>query len=155
VDTDRLNRWLTLLANFAVLVGLVVLIVEIRQNTDIARAQTRAQISQGLTEGLLDRNDNQEYLEIILKGNRNEELSDVERYQYDRARNARLNYWDNMVYQHRMGLYDDEEFLVQMNVVRRIISSSPGIRDHYCRFRSTISTEFAAEVEADSTNSFC
>ena len=39
MDTDRLNRWLTLGANFGVLVGLVVLIVEIGQNTEMMRAQ--------------------------------------------------------------------------------------------------------------------
>ena len=39
MDSDRLNRWLTLGANLGVLVGLVVLIVEIGQNTEMMRAQ--------------------------------------------------------------------------------------------------------------------
>jgi hypothetical protein len=39
MDSDRLNRWLTLGANIGVLVGIVVLIVEIAQNTEMMRAQ--------------------------------------------------------------------------------------------------------------------
>ena len=39
MDSDRLNRWLTLGANIGVLVGIIVLAVEIRQNSDLARLQ--------------------------------------------------------------------------------------------------------------------
>jgi hypothetical protein len=39
MDSDRLNRWLTLGANLGVLVGIVVLIAEIAQNTEMMRAQ--------------------------------------------------------------------------------------------------------------------
>ena len=39
MDTDKFNRWLTLTANLGILIGLVLLIVEIRQNTDLVRAQ--------------------------------------------------------------------------------------------------------------------
>lgn len=35
---DRINRWLTLAANFGVIAGLLVLAYEIQQNTNIARA---------------------------------------------------------------------------------------------------------------------
>jgi hypothetical protein len=38
-ESDRLNRWLTLAANVGVLLGLVILIVEVRQNADLTRAQ--------------------------------------------------------------------------------------------------------------------
>ena len=39
MNTDRLNRWLTLAANLGVLAGLIVLIMEIRQSSAIAEAQ--------------------------------------------------------------------------------------------------------------------
>ena len=40
---ERLNQWLTLIANFGVILGIVFVVIEVRQNTDIGRAQTRAQ----------------------------------------------------------------------------------------------------------------
>jgi len=39
LNNDRLNRWMTVGSNLAVLVGLIFLIVEIRQNSAIAEAQ--------------------------------------------------------------------------------------------------------------------
>ena len=39
MKSDKINRWLTLAANIGVLVGIVVLIVEIGQNTELMRAQ--------------------------------------------------------------------------------------------------------------------
>jgi hypothetical protein len=39
VDTDKLNRWLALAANFGVLIGLILLVYEVRQNSDLMRAQ--------------------------------------------------------------------------------------------------------------------
>jgi len=38
-QADRLNRWLTLGANLGVIAGLLILIVEVRQNADLTRAQ--------------------------------------------------------------------------------------------------------------------
>ena len=39
LDTDRLNRWLTLGANIGVLVGLLLLVAELRQTNSIAKAE--------------------------------------------------------------------------------------------------------------------
>ena len=39
MDSDRLNSWLTSLANIGVLVGLAVLVLEIRQNNELTMAQ--------------------------------------------------------------------------------------------------------------------
>ena len=48
-DSGRLNHWLALLANVAVLAGLAILIVEIRQTNEL----TKAQIEQSRTESFL------------------------------------------------------------------------------------------------------
>ena len=42
MDTDRLNRWLTLGANIGVLIGIVLLVIEVRQNNSNLVAQARA-----------------------------------------------------------------------------------------------------------------
>ena len=39
MDADNLNKWLTLVANIGVVIGLVLLIYEIRQNSELVRAQ--------------------------------------------------------------------------------------------------------------------
>ena len=39
MDTEKLNRWLALGANIGVLIGLILLVYEVRQNSDLMRAQ--------------------------------------------------------------------------------------------------------------------
>jgi hypothetical protein len=39
MNPDRLNRWLALGANLGVLIGLILLVYEVRQNSDLMRAQ--------------------------------------------------------------------------------------------------------------------
>lgn len=47
---DRINRWLTLAANIGVLLGLVVLIIEVRQNASLTRAAMDQQKNDFLAE---------------------------------------------------------------------------------------------------------
>jgi hypothetical protein len=63
MNTDRLNRWLTLAANLAVFAGLVVLILEIRQSSAIAEAQF-----------YLDQVEQNENLELAMLGDKPAEV---------------------------------------------------------------------------------
>ena len=47
IDTDRLNRWLTLIANIGVIVGIAFLAIEIRQANRIAIASTEIGVRNG------------------------------------------------------------------------------------------------------------
>ena len=39
MDSDKVNRWLTLAANLGVLIGIVLILTELNQNADLMRAQ--------------------------------------------------------------------------------------------------------------------
>ncbi len=54
MDNDRLNRWLTLGANLAVLAGLVALVVEIRTNTAAVQAASVQEAVNSSREYLLN-----------------------------------------------------------------------------------------------------
>lgn len=47
MDTNRVGHWLTLAANFGVIIGIAFLVLEIRQNSDIATAQIRLDYAAG------------------------------------------------------------------------------------------------------------
>lgn len=47
MDTHRVGHWLTVAANLGVIVGIVFLVLEIRQNSDIATAQVRLDYAAG------------------------------------------------------------------------------------------------------------
>ncbi|TDJ35493.1 MAG: hypothetical protein E2O53_06110 [Gammaproteobacteria bacterium] len=50
MNTDRLNRWLTLGANLGVLIGIVLLVIEVRQNNANLVAQARATFYAGTSD---------------------------------------------------------------------------------------------------------
>jgi len=45
MNLDKLNRWLTLAANLAVLAGVLLAAAELRQNTELATANARQAIA--------------------------------------------------------------------------------------------------------------
>ena len=59
---EKLNQWLTLIANFGVIAGFVFLAVEIRQNTEALRAESHQAIFAGGQEELYT---SMEYPEIV------------------------------------------------------------------------------------------
>jgi hypothetical protein len=70
VDSDKLNRWLTLVANVGVLIGIVLILLELNQNADMMRAQmaqSRAETRIELFRTMMD----SEYWPAILTKQRN------------------------------------------------------------------------------------
>jgi len=155
MELQKLNHWLTLLANLGVIAGIIFLAVELRQNNEMMRAQTRSQLANEVTELFTANMNDQAYAEILLKGNKGEELSEIEQYQYFRHRNAWLWYWNNVVYQFQIGLYDEQEFALQISVIRGDIDTRPGLKTHWCASRSRASPALVQAIEAESFGVYC
>ena len=75
MDLDTSNRWLTLSANLGVLVGIILLVVELNQNRDMMRAQTRNEIARATQELLTSWATSPELADVVVRANRNEDLS--------------------------------------------------------------------------------
>ena len=60
---DELSKWITLLANVGVLLGIVFLAYEVQQNTTAIQSQTRATVFSGVQEELWK---NMEYTDVTL-----------------------------------------------------------------------------------------
>ena len=65
MDSDRLNRWLTLGANVGVLIGLALLVVEIRQGNQLALAQIEQTRSDSLLSWRREWVTNDEIVEMV------------------------------------------------------------------------------------------
>jgi len=155
MNADTWNKWLTLAANIAVIAGIIFLAVELRQNSDMTRAQTRNQLAEQLTELFSLNMHDPDYANVLLRGNKGEELSDVEQYQYSRHRSAWFWYWSNVVYQYQMGLYDETEFAIQVSAIRSDMDAFPGLKAHWCANRVRASAALIEAVEAESLGEFC
>lgn len=155
MDTDRLARWLTLGANLGVLIGLLLLIVELNQNRDMMRAQTRHELAMGIVDILQVPASNEQLASILYRAHSGEDLTAPELFQFRLRTNALFRYWENVHYQYRVGLYDEVEFARQRDAWKASLASSALGQTYWCQVRTFYSPEFMAELDALLTNDHC
>ena len=146
MDSDRIGRWLTLGANLAVFVGIVLLIAELNQNYEIMRAQTRTEISQSLLSLLELTAQNRELAEIVVRANQGDELTPAELYMLNSRNESVFAFWQNVHYQGRHGMYDEEEFSQHIQMMGRVLNESPGLVEYWCDDRINYPKVFASEI---------
>ena len=147
MDSDRLNRWLTLGANLGVLVGILLLVVELQQNREMMRAQTRNEITQGALALLSLTATNQKLAELVVRSNNGEDLSPSERFMYISRSESVFRHFENAHYQYRHGMFDEVEYQKQLSTQESVISRNPGLVEYWCSFKSMYSEPFAAEID--------
>lgn len=148
MNNENLNRWLTLGANVGVLLGLIVLIYEVRQNT----AMMEAQINQQRTDTAMAEqrsNYNSDYMPAIrLKVLNNEPLSDEERYRYSvwiRAFNRNM---DNQLWQYRRGFLGENIPRSMRIAVRNVLGASAVGIEEWDKYKRQYSNEYIEFVDA-------
>ena len=148
METDRVSRWLSIGANLAVLASIVFLAVEIRQNTEM----TRAQITLGRSQNTLDLASaqfNSDYIPAILvKVSDGEELTRTELYRYRTHLRALLRIYDNDLQQHSMGLLGEHIPQNIPRIIDRWIVRNPLGRDFWESNKASFSNEFVEFVDA-------
>jgi len=148
MDTDRLNRWLTLGANVAVLAGIVILAAEISQNTDMMRTQinqSRAEASMSEAQSMY----NSDYLpELLVKLRQGNTITPAERERYISFLRGLHRNWDNQLRQYREGfLAEDIPRSVRGAILFEIVPIEEARRE-WERTRDTFSDEYIVFVDA-------
>ena len=147
MDSHWLTRWLTLGANVAVLAGIVLLIVELNQNREQVRAQTRHELAMGIVDLLQVPAANPQLAEVLFRAKTGQALTPAEMLQFELRTNALFRYWEDVHYQYRLGLYDDAEFSKQRDAWRASITSSALAQAYWCRVRLLYSPEFMTAMD--------
>ena len=125
---DSINRWLSLGANLGVLIGLILLVVELDQNSDLVRAQIHQARSDNFESFGVEYADTERLLPTMVKfraagGPRDvsalEKLDPIERARIRQYMDARIAGYDNLYYQYRNGFLDEDFYNVRVvNTVR-------------------------------------
>ena len=148
MDTDSLNRWISLGATLGVLVGVIFLAIEIRQNTEMTRAQiiqSRAETAMSLAAETF----NSEHIPgIVEKANEDGELTYQEAFRYGAWLRATLRNQDNNIQQYNQGFLGEHIPRAVAGVVRVTILSTPRGREFWERSRYGFSDEFQDLVDA-------
>ena len=156
MDSDRLNKWLTLAANIGVIAGIMFLAMELRQNSELMKAQSRTVMSQDTVNLLTLNVSDASYLDAVHRGLAGEELTVLEQAQFRRTYNAWIWHWNNLAYQYRAGFYDESEYSLQIEIIRGDLERLPGMKKHWCdNSRRNASRELIEAVEGDADGSFC
>lgn len=155
MKAKRVNQWLTLAANFGVLIGIILLLVELNQNSTMMRAQTRYEISQGIVDLLSLSADNAQLASILRRGDSGEELTPDELRQFQHRSFALFRYLENLHYQYRNGLFDEAEFSTQKLAWIGYLNSSAAAVRAWCVLRPTVSPEFRSEIDSELEEGAC
>ncbi len=92
MDRERLNSWLTLLANLGVLAGLVFVGFEIRQNTSQLRTDALHSITASVNEMNAGIYADSTLADLVLRGEQDlDALDAIERVRFDAFQFSRLN----------------------------------------------------------------
>lgn len=148
MKNENLHRWLTLAANLGVLVGIVLVALELRQNLTAVQAQTRHEVSAGFVDFMRSLSENAELASIRRRGDLGEDLSVEERYRYEAFTRGLFRYWENVHYQVRTDLYDPTEFARQRAAWRSHAAGAPGAVRWWCDHASEFSDEFATDYSS-------
>ena len=152
MNNEKLNKWLSVIANFGVLAGIIFLAVEIRQNTETTRAQiTQSRADTAIT--LASAYFNSDYLpDVNAKIRGGEELTYQEATRYRAFLRAALRNHQNNYLQYRQGFLGEYIPRSTTDAVRNITSNAIG-REYWERNKSNFSDEFSEFVDHALTES--
>ena len=148
MNTDKLNRWLTLAANVGVLVGLFLLVAELRQTNAIAKAEAINVMTQNtytILQGYRDARN-------IAALNRVEEvgwdgLTYEEQLLLSSVEAMFMNHVQNAYYQHELGIFDDGQFDAAVWNMDESLQS-PWRRTNWENMKDSYTESFRSFVEA-------
>ena len=100
---DGLNQWLTLMANFGVVAGLILLIVEINQNTEMVRAQINLSRADTAISQQKATYTSDHVPVMLVKVRTEEQLTDEEMIRYETYLRAVNRNQDNNLWQYNQG----------------------------------------------------
>jgi hypothetical protein len=147
MKTKRVNQWLTLGANIGVLIGIFLLLVELRQNSTMMRAQSRYEVSQGIVDLMALSANNEQLASVLRRADSGEELTADEYKQFQHRSIALFRYLENLHYQYRQGLFDETEYSTQKLAWTWYLNSSEEAVKAWCVLRPSVSPDFRSEID--------
>ena len=147
---SKLNERLTLIANISVVLGIIFLAVELRQNTQAIQAQTRDSLTEKQMQYMLSIAANPELAEVWIQGTVEGESVWADSLgaagMYDTLMQAIFREWENSHYQYERGLFTEDEFQGRLTTWR-FSMAGPGYRDVWMRTRERFAPSFRAEID--------
>ena len=139
------NQWLTLIANFAVVGGLVFLALEVRHNTKVAQTQIHTELM-SLGHETHNWKLEPQFAEVVVKANNDyASLTPAEQVQFNTYVFELLNLWEHAMGTHSRGLMSDS-YWEAWNDTFHPEMKSEAWRTHWNNVKPHFSAEFQKHV---------
>ena len=148
ISKERLIEWIALMANCVTILGLLLVILQLRQNRSLMRAQVRHELASTIVDLLNSSANNIQLVGVLRRAGQGEQLTKDEQFQFQLRSNALLRYWEDVHYQYRLGLYDEVEYERQKAAWKATFANSVGFVRYWSEVRTLYSPRFASEIDA-------
>jgi len=124
MTVDTINRWMTLTANVGVLIGIVVLVVEINQNTQAMNVASRDESIAHSLSFFQQAMDSQVIARAEHKRFSGLELDDFERSQLIRYQYYNFRIFENIYTQYQQGLFSNDEWAKYRRILKMLFNNN-------------------------------
>jgi hypothetical protein len=142
MNIEKLNPWLTLLANIGVIAGIVFLAFEIRQNTTATELDAASNYEAALREYELFVAGNPDFTEIIVKSIAGKPLTEIEQFRVHMFFRGALRNWQTAYFQYQLGALDEPIWESQLGFMKDVIRSDGGVRDFWRSNQDVFTDDF-------------
>lgn len=142
-----LNESIQTLANVGVVLGMVFLAYELRQNTRAAEISAAESLATGFRELEFFIAGDAEFADILIRARAGSDLSPVEQFRVDVFYLSALRTWQNAYYQSEVSALDDRIWEAQAANNRAVWNGDAGLRAFWSANQSQFSPSFGAWVE--------
>lgn len=145
MDKHKLNEWLALTANFAVVVGILFLVVEIRQNNALLESEARYHLLTNQVDAFTEAYTNDLVLSGWLKVESDQDVTPEERFALIRYNRSMLRKWEWEYQQYQNGLIEIGDLPVTAYV--DVFPTQPLMSETWQSYRQRQSEEFRLFME--------
>lgn len=151
MDTDKINRWLSLGANLGVVLGIAFLAYELRQNSALLEAEAGRQLIQNQISLYDEMLASPEFPEFLAKLDRGEELTDAEKIRERALYSKFILSWSWEFSEYRAGRLRQDQLPVFAWIA--LINNegfipTPGMREVWETTKKDRSPDFVAYIDS-------
>ena len=143
---DRINRWMMLAANIGVMLGIVFLVLELRQNTVASRLEAASNFQNTFSEIEFFIAQNPEFATLLEAGRNGEDLSGPDKFRLTVFYGNVLRTWQNAHFQFEAGILSKGIWLGSRSRLGVVLSEDRGLVEHWQNNQTQFSPAFNALV---------
>lgn len=142
------GRMISLLANTGVLIGILLLVFELNQNRVLTEAQTRSAITSTIIDLTEMISQTPMGMTIYEKRLNNQPLTVKEIYWQRGASRALFRHWENVYFQYRVGLFNEEELDTYRVYWRNVTRCQTWQQDFWASTKMQFNPHFREEMDS-------